>query len=73
MHYAMVKSINEVGHVMGMKTIAEYAASESIIECLRVVGVDYAQGYAIARPSPLSSLTTDCNTGEATVSVLPGP
>jgi len=59
MHYAMVKSINEVGQVMGIKTIAEYAASESIIHTLREVGVDNAQGYAIARPVPLTSLTTD--------------
>ena len=59
MHYAMVKSINEVGQVMGIKTIAEYAASESIIHCLREVGVDNAQGYAVARPIPLSSLTVD--------------
>ena len=57
MHYAMVKSINEVGQVMGIKTIAEFAASESIIRSLREVGVDNAQGYAIARPMPLSSLT----------------
>ncbi len=56
MHYAMVKSINEVGQVMGIKTIAEFAASESIIQSLREVGVDNAQGYAIARPIPLSSL-----------------
>ncbi|MCK5395969.1 MAG: EAL domain-containing protein [Gammaproteobacteria bacterium] len=56
MHYAMVKSINEVGQVMGIKTIAEYAASESIIQSLREVGVDNAQGYAIARPVPLASL-----------------
>jgi diguanylate cyclase (GGDEF)-like protein/PAS domain S-box-containing protein len=59
MHYAMVKSINEVGQVMGIKTIAEYAASESIIKALKEVGVDNAQGYAIARPVPLSSLTIE--------------
>ncbi len=59
MHHAMVKSINEVGQVMGIKTIAEFAASESIIRCLREVGVDNAQGYAIARPIPLSSLTIE--------------
>jgi len=57
MHYAMVKSINEVGQVMGIKTIAEYAASQSIIDCLRAVGVDNAQGYAVARPVPLASIT----------------
>jgi len=59
MHYAMVKSINEVGQVMGIKTIAEYAASESIIKTLKEIGVDNAQGYAIARPVPLSSLTIE--------------
>ena len=59
MHYAMVKSINEVGQVMGIKTIAEYAASDSIIQSLREVGVDNAQGYAIARPIPLSSLSIE--------------
>ncbi|HHJ36580.1 MAG TPA: EAL domain-containing protein [Gammaproteobacteria bacterium] len=59
MHYAMVKSINEVGQVMGIKTIAEYAASDSIIECLREVGVDNAQGYAVARPVPLASISVE--------------
>ena len=55
MHYAMVKSINDVGQVMGIKTIAEYTTSTRIIECLREIGVDYAQGYAVARPVPLTS------------------
>ena len=59
MHYAMVKSINEVGQVMGIKTIAEFAASESIIRNLREIGVDNAQGYAIARPVPLASLSAE--------------
>ena len=59
MHHAMVKSINEVGQVMGIKTIAEFAASEAIIDSLRDVGVDHAQGYAVARPMPLSSLTIE--------------
>ena len=57
MHYAMVKSINEVGQVMGIKTIAEYAASESIINCLKEIGVDHTQGYAVSKPIPLSTIT----------------
>lgn len=56
MHYAMVKSINEVGQVMGIKTIAEYAASESIINCLKDIGVDHAQGHAVSKPVPLASI-----------------
>ena len=59
LHYAMVKSINEVGQTMGIKTIAEFAASEGIIKSLREIGVDNAQGYAIARPVPLSSLVIE--------------
>jgi EAL domain-containing protein (putative c-di-GMP-specific phosphodiesterase class I) len=59
MHYAMVKSINEVGQVMGIRTIAEFAASQGIVDSLREVGVDHAQGYAVARPVPLSTLTTE--------------
>ncbi len=56
MHYAMVKSINEVGQVMGIKTIAEYAASDEIINCLKEIGVDHAQGNAVSKPVPLSSM-----------------
>jgi len=69
MHYAMVKSINEVGQVMGIKTIAEFAASESIIKNLRNIGVDHAQGYAVARPVPLSSITQ--NDARAFISAVP--
>ncbi len=59
MHYAMVKSINEVGQVMGIKTIAEYAASDDIINCLKEIGIDYAQGYAVSIPAPLNSISDD--------------
>ena len=71
MHYAMVKSINEVGQVMGIKTIAEFAASEEIIRCLQEVGVDNAQGYAVARPVPLSTLSAD-NKGQTLSTVTSG-
>lgn len=51
--YAMVKSINEIGHIMGKKTVAEFVESDSVIEKLEEIGVDYIQGYALAKPSPL--------------------
>ncbi len=51
--YAMVKSINELGHVMGKLTVAEFVEKESILWKLREIGVDYAQGFGIARPRPL--------------------
>jgi diguanylate cyclase (GGDEF)-like protein/PAS domain S-box-containing protein len=51
--YAMVEAINQVGHVMGLETIAEFVENEAILDCLRDIGVDYAQGYGISRPRPL--------------------
>ncbi|MFQ5994444.1 MAG: EAL domain-containing protein [Acidiferrobacterales bacterium] len=51
--YAMVKSINEMGHVMGKRTVAEFVEKEQILQKLREIGVDYAQGFSIARPRPL--------------------
>lgn len=47
---AMVKSINDVGHVMGKQIIAEFVENTDILDMLRDMGVDYAQGYGISRP-----------------------
>lgn len=50
--YAMVEAINRVGHVMGLQTIAEFVENDAILEKLRELGVDYAQGYGIHKPAP---------------------
>lgn len=47
---AMVHAVNYVTHVMGMKTIAEFVESEQVMQALRKLSVDYAQGYAIGKP-----------------------
>ena len=57
---AMVKSINEIGHVMGKRTVAEFVENTAILQKLREIGVDYAQGYAVGRPRPLESLEGLC-------------
>ena len=41
----MVRSINEIGHLTGKQTIAEFAENAEIIHMLTSLGVDYAQGY----------------------------
>jgi diguanylate cyclase (GGDEF)-like protein/PAS domain S-box-containing protein len=46
----MVRSINEIGHLTGKRTIAEFAENEEIITMLRGMGVDYAQGYGVSEP-----------------------
>jgi diguanylate cyclase (GGDEF)-like protein/PAS domain S-box-containing protein len=46
----MVRSINEIGHLTGKQTIAEFAENAEIIQMLTSIGVDYAQGYGVAQP-----------------------
>jgi diguanylate cyclase (GGDEF)-like protein len=54
--FAMVKSMNEMAHVMGKKTIAEFVASNEILEKLVEIGVDYAQGFYVEKPILLDDL-----------------
>jgi EAL domain-containing protein (putative c-di-GMP-specific phosphodiesterase class I) len=54
--FAMVKSINEIGQVMGMQTIAEFVENNQIKELLMVIGVNYGQGYGLGKPKPLKEL-----------------
>jgi diguanylate cyclase (GGDEF)-like protein/PAS domain S-box-containing protein len=55
----MVAAINQVGHTLGIQTIAEHVSDAAMIEELRQMGVDYAQGYAIGRPQPLAEAWGD--------------
>lgn len=56
--FSMVTSINQIAHVMGKRTIAEFVERPSVFEMLRGIGVDYAQGYWIGRPQPLESMAS---------------
>ena len=67
---AMVNSINQVAHIMGIKTIAEYVETDAIRAALEGVGVDYGQGYALAHPVPLSQLLQELR--EQLASLPPG-
>lgn len=52
-HRAIVKSIIEVDHAAGMKTIAEHVDSDEAQEILRSLGADYVQGYHVSMPVPM--------------------
>ncbi|HXV61797.1 MAG TPA: EAL domain-containing protein, partial [Vicinamibacteria bacterium] len=54
--FAIVRSINDMAHVMGKRTIAEWAETNDIVEKLRQIGVDFAQGMAIAEPVAIETL-----------------
>ena len=53
MDHAIVEAINRIAHILGLKTVAEFVEDASILEQLRGVGVDYAQGYFISKPAVL--------------------
>jgi diguanylate cyclase (GGDEF)-like protein/PAS domain S-box-containing protein len=48
----MVESFNHIAHAMNIQTIAEFVENKTILQKLQEIGIDYAQGYEIARPSP---------------------
>lgn len=50
---AMVEAIIRIGRVMGIQTIAEFVANDVILEKVRTLGVDYAQGYGVGTPQPI--------------------
>lgn len=55
---AMVAAINNIGHVMGLRTVAEFVENEEILRLLKAEGVDYGQGYGIGRPMPIEDYSS---------------
>ena len=53
---AMVRSINEIGQIMGKKTVAEFVENEQILKQIKIIDIDYVEGYHISKPVPLSQL-----------------
>src|SRR5690606_24300675 len=54
---SMVEAITQVGHAMGIKTIAERVETREVLDCLAEIGVEYAQGFYIAPPEPADALS----------------
>ncbi|MBI5040093.1 MAG: EAL domain-containing protein [Gammaproteobacteria bacterium] len=53
---SMVRAIQEVARLMNMKTVAEFVENAEILEILRDIGIDRAQGYFLGKPAPLAEL-----------------
>ncbi len=47
---ALVKTLNQLCQELGMKTLAEFVESESVMQRLREMGIDYAQGFHLGLP-----------------------
>jgi len=52
----MVRMCQELAKVLGVKTVAEFIENQEILEAVKAIGVDYAQGYHLARPRPAMQL-----------------
>ena len=53
---AFVEAIHRVAHTLGKKTVAEFAETPEIVEALREIGIDYAQGYGVGKPRLLAAI-----------------
>lgn len=51
--HAMVEAINNIGHVMGIQTIAEFVEDDAIKEELKRINVNFSQGYGVGRPEAI--------------------
>ena len=51
-----VESIHNISKKMGIKTTAEYVENEEILNCIKEIGIDYAQGHHISKPAPIKDL-----------------
>lgn len=60
-HYdkAIVKSIHDVARAMNMQTVAEFVETDALLKAVKLLGIDYVQGYAIDKPQPLSALLAE--------------
>ena len=65
---AMVRSMNDLAHALGMVSVAEWVESPELLAKLTEIGVDYAQGYAVHKPCRLDQMEI----GEAQVNVANG-
>ena len=54
----MVESITKVAHLLHLETIAEYVENDAILETVKMLDVDFAQGYGIEKPHPLTHLVS---------------
>ncbi|HLA75765.1 MAG TPA: EAL domain-containing protein [Gammaproteobacteria bacterium] len=55
--FSIVSAVNQIGHTMGVHTVAEFVENTKILGALREMGMDYAQGYGVSRPEPFSADT----------------
>jgi EAL domain-containing protein (putative c-di-GMP-specific phosphodiesterase class I) len=59
----LLRSMNEIAHLLGKRTVGEFIESEEISRSLRDIGVDYGQGYYFGAPAPLNQKSSHARQG----------
>ncbi len=60
--FAMVSSVNQIGDILGIETIAEFVENKEIEKILSDIGVNHVQGYGIDRPRPFPEVLLELST-----------
>jgi diguanylate cyclase (GGDEF)-like protein len=55
---ALVRCVSDVAHLLDVETVAEFVENDETIHELNRLGIDFAQGFLIAKPKPLGDLST---------------
>ena len=63
MDIAIVEAIHQLGQAAGIETIAEFVEDLPTLERLRSIGINFAQGYAIAKPESVAEPVPIVNMG----------
>lgn len=61
---AAVRCFVDVARVVGVRTVAEFVDRSAVLERVRDIGVDFAQGYLVHEPEPLGALLRPCTSRE---------
>lgn len=69
----MVAAINQIGHSVGARTIAEFVEDDVSLQYLREMDVDFVQGYGLRMPAPLEQLTDELEKTDLHEQPLPTP
>lgn len=62
--YAVVEAVRDVAKVMNLRTIGEFVEDDGTLALLRDIGLDFAQGHAVAKPLPLAAIRANPGEGE---------
>ena len=66
----LLKSINDIVHALGRQSVAQFVESDAVLEAVRKVGVDFAQGVHLGVAQPLAQFSSRTNPGRGDLRIV---